>query len=145
MSEPRTESQMLARAPIELQLAGKRYEIPVRGINASRKWREKLIASAQEIASVLRSNTNGLDDSFFVGLGKMYLGFPEKMADLIFAYAGDELDRDQILEEGTDEELALAFTAIVNVAFPFERQVSTMTLILEMGEKLQSLSAKSTR
>jgi hypothetical protein len=139
----RTEEQILARAPIGLQFGGKKYEAPILTILKARKWRETLINDAKEIAGSLTSETNGRDESFFVGLGTVFLGFPEKMADLVFAYAPDS--RKKKLEQATEEELGVAFAAIMKVAFPFSRQLSLMTSIFQMGASLPSASEKSTK
>lgn len=142
MSQERTEEQILARAPIILQFGGQSYEVPVLTILKARQWREKLIAEAKEIAGALNGDTNGRDESFFIGLGTVFLGFPEKMADLVFAY-GPELPANDILESATEEELGIAFAQIMKVAFPFSRQLSLMNSIFQVGASL-SASGKST-
>lgn len=138
----RTEEQILARAPITLKLGGKDYDTPVLTILKARTWRANMIEQAKEIASSLGSNTNGRDDAFFVGLGTVFLGFPEKMADLVFEYAPG-LPKDEILENATEEELGIAFGDIMKVAFPFGRQLSLMKTVFQMGANL-SASGKST-
>jgi hypothetical protein len=142
MTEERTEEQILSREPILVFFGGKSYEVPILTILKGRKWREQVISSGQEIAGKLTGETNGRDATFFVGLATVLLGFPEKLADLVFAYAPG-LPKDEILENGTDEEIAIAFSSIMKVAFPFSRQISMMGSILQAGQSL-SASAKST-
>lgn len=142
MSQERTEEQILAREPIKIQLGGTEYEAQVLTILKARKWREQLINEAKAIAGTLTGETNGRDQAFFVGLGTAFLGFPEKMADLIFLYS-PELPKDEILETATEEELCVAFSAIMKVAFPFTRQLSMMSSIFQLGASL-SPSERST-
>lgn len=143
MSPERTEDQILARAPLELQLGGKKYEVQVLTILKARAWRTRLIEEAKAVAGALFGKTNGHDDAFFAGLGTAFIAFPEKMAELVFTYAAGILPEEEILANATEEELAVAFSQIMKVAFPFSRQLSLMSSVLQMGATL-SASPKST-
>jgi hypothetical protein len=140
--QERSEADILARAPIKVQFGGKEYDVQVLTILKARKWREQLADVAKDIAGKLSGDTNGIDGAFFSGLAAGFLQFPEKIADLIFSYAPD-LPRQEIEESATEEELALAFSQIMKVAFPFVRQLALVNTVLSTAQSL-SPSAKFT-
>lgn len=141
----RTDDEKLAIAPIKVQLGGKEYNIPVRRILAARKWREEFIEAVSSMGTSMLNNVTSVT-SFVGGFAFAFLRFPEKIADLVFSY-DPSLPRDVIEGEGPDaaseEELALAFGAIMKVAFPFLSELSMVNQVLRTAE-IQSPSARPT-
>lgn len=125
----RTDDQKLSMAPIKVQFGGKEYEIPVRKILNARQWREQFIQSISDIAVELKGGVTSVDN-FVGGFAFAFLRFPEKLADLVFAYAPD-LDRKLIEAEATEEELTLAFQNIMQVAFPFASALSMAMQVMK--------------
>lgn len=110
---------------INLTFGGKDYEVPQLSAIKSRAWRESLISSARLLAQSLFKETNGHDEEFFAGLGISYLAFPDKLAELIFAYA-PQLPREEILLRATDDELIVAFSSLMKAAFPYVKHLSLL-------------------
>lgn len=110
---------------IQLIFGAKAYDVPPLTVLKARAWREKLIASAREISQALFRETNGHDEQFFSGLGIAYLAFPDKIREMIFAYA-PELPREEILAKATDQEVIAAFAEVMRAAFPYLHQLSVM-------------------
>lgn len=113
----RTEADMISKAPVKVKLGDKEYAIPILTILPSREWRIKLNA---EMAGIVESFTPDSSDSnvFGRGLASALIGFPEKMAELVFAYAGAILPKDEIIAVATEEQIGTAFSAIMEVAYP---------------------------
>jgi hypothetical protein len=127
--KPRTDDEKLSLAPIKVQLGGKPYEIPVRKILSARAWREQFIKSVTTIGTELKGDVTSVEN-FIGGFAFAFLQFPEKLADLVFAYAPD-LPRDVIETDATEEELAIAFSAIMQVAFPFASELTMVSQVLK--------------
>ncbi len=119
MPKERTEEQMLSRAPLELQFGGKECKVPVLTVMKARAWREKL---AEEMRSI------GAAGISIAGLATAFLAFPEKVADLVVAYAPEVVPSD-VLDVATEEEMLLAFSQMVHVSFPYLRLLSLMKSI----------------
>lgn len=150
----RTEDEILAHAPIVVQFAGVSYDVQPLPINKARAWRMHM---AKEVADVL--NQLGIDITpttgflggllswlpwrrrrqmltsqlLQTGLSVALLQFPEKVVELVFSYATD-LPRDVILEKATEEEIVLAFSKIMPVAFPFFSQLGMMKSALQVAD-----------
>lgn len=127
----RTEEDMLSRVPLKLQFGGNVREVPIASRRDAALWREQLTAAAKKIGSV------GVSVD---GLGNAIAAFPEMQCGLIIAYSPSVLST-EILDTATDEEIGLAFSAIVSVSFPFLRQLS---LIKTIALASQLPPAKST-
>jgi hypothetical protein len=136
--QERTEEEILSRAPIKLTFGGRQYEVAVLPIRKAKLWREKLVESVKGIAELLNAKTNGHDDNFFAGLGAALVNYPEELAKLIFLY-GPDLPKEEIMEATTEDQLNLAFSKIMAVAFPYQRQLSEMKFLAEiLGQPLPS-------
>jgi len=123
MSEQRNENDKLTQSPITVTLGGKEYEIKPLVIKESREWRKKF-------ADVLRGlplfvNAVDTTEHFEQVINGMFLDVPDSVMDLIFAYAKD-LPRKEIEAVATDVEMAKAFEAIIEVAFPLARSMVGM-------------------
>lgn len=143
MSETRTDEQILTGAPIVVVFGGAEYKIPVLTIAKSIEWRQKLIKTSEEIMRPLMKPVKpplwrriaslilfwrpkkSPVDMIFAGLGTAFLAFPEKVLELVCDYCPD-LPRKKILDTATEEELFAAFSKIVAIANPLQRQISIM-------------------
>lgn len=114
----RTEDQMIAKSPIVVKLGEKEYTIPVLTILPSREWRVKLNESMASIVDTFQVSETANADMFSKGLTSALIQFPEKMADLVFAYAGVVLPKDEVLAAATEEQMGTAFSRIMEVAYP---------------------------
>jgi hypothetical protein len=126
--KPRTEDEILARTPLKVKLGEKEYDVPLLAVMAQREWRKKLFAELAPILASFNFQVNGA--SMVQGLTASLLNFPDKLAEMVFAYAPD-LPKDEILAQATEEQIAHAFSAIMAVAFPFLPQLGMMTQILK--------------
>lgn len=127
----RTEEQILSKAPIELTFGEKKYQVKPLPILKQREWRARLSSDLKDIVSAFErkdASSAALAD----GLTRALLDFPEKLAELVFSY-DPSLPREQILAEATEEQIALAFSAIMAVAFPFLAQLGQVTGLMRAG------------
>lgn len=115
---PRTEAEMISKAPVKVKLGAKDYDIPVLTILPSREWRIKLNEAMASILASFDFTEHADAENLGHGLTSALIRFPEKMADLIFAYAGDVLPKDEILATASEEQIGTAFSRIMEVAFP---------------------------
>jgi hypothetical protein len=123
----RTEDDILSRAPIVVKLGDKEYSIPLLAVMAQREWRKKLFAELAPLLEAFNFTVDG--KSMASGLTAALLNFPDKLCDLVFAYAPD-LPKEEILEKATEEQIASAFSAVMAVAFPFIPQLGMVTNLL---------------
>jgi hypothetical protein len=136
MLKSRSEEDILSRTPIRVRLGDKDYDIPLLGINAQRKWRQKLGVDLEAI--IKNFNQRDVSEKAMLnGLAGALVEFPEKLADLVFAY-GTELPKDEILEKATEEQIAAAFSAIMVVAFPFLAQLGLVTQLVRATSNPQA-------
>jgi len=128
--EKRSESDILSKAPVKLKLGEKEYKIPVLTILPAREWRLKLNASLSAIVDSFKMVETAESSAVASGLTAALIQFPEKVAELVFAYAGETLKPEEILASATEEQLAQAFSAIMQVAYPFLPQLSLVTNVM---------------
>ena len=128
--EKRTESEILAKTPIKVRLGDKDYKIPLLTVLPARDWRIKLDMSMAGMADSFKVVETASASSVANGLTYALIQFPEKIADLVFDYAGEVLPKDEILANATEEQLATAFSAIMQVAYPFLPQLAMVTQVM---------------
>ena len=116
MAEQRTEEEKLTRAPITVILGGDKYEIAPLVIRDSRGWRKKVIELLAPLPEMVKTTSRN-PKAFGDVLNRMLVTMPDQVLDLFFEYAKD-LDRKEIEDKATDEEMAEAFKEVVKVAFP---------------------------
>ena len=123
MSEKRSEDQVITQAPIMVSFGGKQYELKPLVIKESREWRRQFA----EVLKALPLFVNAIDTTkhFEQVINGMFLDVPDKVINLIFAYAKD-LPREEIEAVATDDEMAKAFEVIIEVAFPLARSMVGM-------------------
>jgi len=120
MSQKRSEDQILTQAPIMVSFGGKEYELKPLVIKESREWRRQFA----EVLKGLPLFVNAIDTTkhFEQVINGMFMDVPDKVIDLIFAYAKD-LPREEIEAVATDVEMSKAFESILEVAFPLSRSM----------------------
>ena len=135
--KPRTEDEILSRAPLKVRLGDRDYEVPLLAVMAQREWRKNLFAELAPIISTFESKLAA--GSMSQGLTAALLQFPEKIAELFFAYAKalSEEDQKKILAEATEEQLIAAFEAVKAVAFPFSPTLEQMRQLVKANTASQ--------
>jgi hypothetical protein len=117
---PRSESDILAMAPVKVKLGAKEYDIPAPPIPHSQAWRKKLIDVMGEIAlfEALTSAASG-EDSKTVSkmMTSVLLEFPDKLMQMVFE-AGPDLPKEEIMQSATEEQMAIAYSQLMAVMFP---------------------------
>ena len=127
MSQKRTEDQVVTQAPILVTFGGKQYEIKPLVIKESREWRKKFADVLGSLPLFVKPNST--PKQFSEVINGMFLNVPDDIINLIFEYAKD-LPRDEIEAVATDVEMAKAFEAILEVAFPLARSMVGATATL---------------
>jgi hypothetical protein len=123
----RTEEQILSKAPFEVTLGSEKYSITPLAITPQMAWRETMSAEFSAILSGYQDTPT--DKRISAGLIATLTKFPEKLCEMVFSYAPD-LPKDKIMLEATEEQLALAFSSIMSVAFPFLAQLEAVTKVV---------------
>lgn len=115
----RTEEDKLVHAGIKVTLGGKEYEIKPLVIRESRKWRAKAAPFRAEYIGIAATNS---DDpvAFQAAYSSLMLERIDQTLDLFFAYARD-LDRKEIEDIATEEEIYAAYEKVADYAFPLAR------------------------
>jgi len=119
--EKRLEEQVICQAPITVVLGGDKYDIKPLVIRDSREWKPKVVALMRELPKQL-GVTSDDPDAFGSALDSILITSPNKVIDLFFEYAKD-LNPEEIEGKATDDELAVAFSAIIAVAFPLAKSL----------------------
>ncbi len=129
----RSEKEKRERAPITVHFGEQAYQIQILRITPSREWRAKLV---EQLGAILEGFEITTTDSKVLsrGLISALVHFPEKLLDLVFAYAPD-LEVEKILKEGSEEQVAIAFGSIFEVAYPFVTQLGLVTQILQSEKR----------
>jgi hypothetical protein len=123
----RTEEQILTRAPFEVTLGSEKYSIKPLAITPQMEWRSRM---SEEFAAILSGyQETPTQDRISSGLIATLTKFPEKLAEMTFSYS-PELPKDKIMAEATEEQLALAFSDILSVAFPFLAQLDLVSKVV---------------
>lgn len=115
----RSEEDKLCQSGIKVILGGGEYSISPLVIRESREWRSKVIKLIAPLPGYAKVTTDK-DEDFEKVLTLMLVDMPDQVTDLFFEYAKD-LDRKEIEDKATDEELTKAFNEVVKVAFPLAR------------------------
>ena len=137
--QPRTESDDHVMAPLQLRLGQKDYLVPLLPNAEAREWRLKLDASLGDIVSSFQPEAKG--KLFETGLTGALIQFPDKLAELVFAYANGWVEPDslslakkrlekpvlpepEILSSASPKQIAMAFRAMMEEAYPFLPQLA---------------------
>lgn len=125
----RTEQDILAQAPIKVQLGGKEYDIKPLPIRKNAEWRKAMVDVLNDSGKAMNVQVTDLG-GFMQGLMAAHFSFPEKVIDLVRLYA-PALPWEVILSDEstvTDEEIVIAYSRIMVVAYPFSNLLGMMTL-----------------
>ena len=120
----RSEEQKVAQLPIIVSFGGKEYQVKPLVIKESREWRRKIADMLGQLPLYIKT-TSDAPEEFQKALTGMMVDMPDKVIDLVFEY-GKDLPRDEIEAVATDVEMAKAFEAIIEVAFPLARSMVGM-------------------
>lgn len=114
---PRTEEDKITQAPLKLQLGDVEYQVKPLRILKQREWRQKLQKELGPVVQSMQISKIG-GRTFVAGLSTALENFPEKVCDLVFAYAPNlEEKKDTIMNEATEEQMAAAFSKIWDLVF----------------------------
>jgi len=116
---------MLSMAPIKLRLGKKDYEVPVLNNRKAAEWREKLFESLGPLVAAfdftgidLNASREQVSTLMSAKLSQELIAYPKKLAELLFEFA-PILPKEEILDEASDEQICLAFSAVAEVGYPF--------------------------
>src|SRR5438445_301616 len=107
--EQRSESEVVLKI-LRLTFGGKEYEVPVLRRKQSAEWRKLFFERTQEVAESMPMNFTGESSQLSKAIARSLTGgilrFPEKIPDLVFAYAVSltEEQKTEILEKAYDQE-----------------------------------------
>lgn len=118
----RSEEDKVTQAPLVVALGGKEYEVRLLTILEARAWRKQMAKMLGALPAYAKATTDDAP-AFEAAVSAMLSTMPDQVADLFFAYAKD-LPRDEIEKAATEVELALAFDAVMAVAFPLLRSLT---------------------
>jgi hypothetical protein len=175
--EKRSESDILAKAPIKVKLGDKEYKIPLLTVLPAREWRIMLNTELSGLTGSFKVAEAADSNAVASGMTFALIQFPEKVADLVFLYRtygflwqsvvkedipdsqwyvrflellaqvplpeAPDFPRDSILAATTEEQLAIAFSSVMQVAYPFLPQLSLATQVMGSSAS-QPQSAKFT-
>jgi len=120
----RSESDMLDMKPIKVKLGKSEYQIAVLNNRKAAAWREKLYQDLGPLVSSfdfkgidLNANPETVSQLMSRKLSQELIAFPEKLAALLLAFAPD-LPK-EALEDASDEQIGIAFSACAEVGYPF--------------------------
>lgn len=130
----RTEDQIVSMEPIAVKFGATEYKLPILGINAQRAWREKLSAVLVPILEKFKPAASPNSAAF--GLAGALLDFPQEIAKMVFEYDSTKvLDSEKILNEASEEQMATAFSAVMQVAFPYTGQLAMLTHLVRESQR----------
>lgn len=126
-AKERTESDILEHKPIELMLGKKAFGAPPLTIRKGNAWRQRVADVLNELAMGALSGTV-TSKSFMDGVMVAFFEFPEKVLELLIAYAPTELEphREWLYDNATDEEVVVGFSRVMAVAYPFFSLLGSM-------------------
>ena len=139
----RTEDQQVRQAPLCLTFGeNKEYKAKLRRINSAAEWREQAITRLESVVGTFDNASESLGAALSQGLGAALLQFPEVVSELVFSY-DPELPKEEILGIASDEQMALAFSTIMEAAYPYLAPLA-MSMQVVKAVRSQQASANST-
>lgn len=135
----RSEEEALAGI-LRVAVGGRERELPVLTIVAARAWKAELV-------SVLAGQIGEMRFDSIEDTGAIASAVGDRMLDLVVAYdTGSELGGKEYLEaKATDAEIYAAFRAILEVSFPFVRDLPSAVAVLQaLAASAPSLEPRST-
>jgi hypothetical protein len=125
-AKERTEDDILGHTPIKLILGKKEFPAHPLTLRKGAEWRGA-------VAEVLNSLATGAmvgpitPEKFNQGIMVTFFDFPDKVLNLLILYAPSlEEHREWLLDTATDEELVIAFSRLMVVAYPYFSLLGSM-------------------
>jgi len=112
----RTESDIINQSPLMVKLGGKEYGINPLVIKDARLWRSRCVDVLTSLPDYVHASSDEPDE-FNTALRGLLCSMQDIAIDLFFEYAKD-LPREEIEASATEEEVADAFSRVIEVAFP---------------------------
>jgi len=112
----RTEEQIFSKTPMQVTFGSVMYELKPLPIIKAREWRSLLLTTMKAVVGDMSAEQT--PTTFGPALSASLVAFPEKVAELVYAWA-PYLPSDKINDEATDEQLAEAYKCIMVMAYPF--------------------------
>ncbi len=119
--DKRSEEQKVTMESIAVVFGGDTYHIKPLVYKDSKVWKPKVVALWVQLPELVGVNSDD-SNAFGDALNTMLVKSPEAVVDLLFEYAKD-LDREEIEGKATELELAVAFQAVIAVAFPLAKSL----------------------
>lgn len=134
----RTEQDILTRAPIEVTLGGKTYEVTPLTIAESAAWRRRLGRGVADVLGgmqVQRPDGSVIRDEEALGrlLPELFATAPDLLIDLMWAYA-PILPRKEIEKAATEIELLEAASEVFKLGLPLAKPIiATAVAMMNMS------------
>ena len=114
----RTEEEILTQTGgIKVLLGGKAYTLPPPVIRKAKLFRQHLQELSIESNSLGQKVLDNPEEAEKEVMGFL-MSMPERILDLFFEYAGDNLNREEIESTATEFEIAKAFVEVLKTASP---------------------------
>lgn len=118
----RTEEQILTQAPVKVKLGDKEYDLKPLRLKKQWAWRTLFMDTVNQIFPDKEGDAAAVKE----GVGVLLKQYPEKVMDLICAFAPD-LPRATVEEDATEEQVLLCFQEIYALAIlPIVAQAAAM-------------------
>lgn len=124
----RTELDMITKSPTKVTLGEVEYDLKPLPIIKAREWRTQLNKEMGEITGSLTAEQS--QANLGPALTSALIRFPDKMAELVFAWSPD-LPKEKILAEATEEQLGIAFSTVMAFAYPFLVSLQTVLQVVK--------------
>lgn len=119
---------------INVNLAGREYEIQKKQIRAHREYRDKLDEPFAEVAAALKGAaaidlSNGVDTAMLLSvISGTLIHSVDILLDLLFEYSPElTADREHIEENAYDEEALAVFSEVLKLVYPFGQLLGLVT------------------
>jgi hypothetical protein len=138
---PRSEAQIITRAPEPIILAGQVFKVRPAVASKSKLWKEAVGAAFNESWAEIQ---NLKDLNALIGLA--YKIGTETLAELVVSYDQDNVlpPASWVIDNASDIEIYEAFKAEMGLAFPFLRDAAKMgtgTIMAALGSLSSQLQA----
>jgi hypothetical protein len=130
----RSEEDQMFMLPSKVRLGEMDYEIRPLPMRKSAEWRAKFTEEVHALGEHMKGDAASMD-KFVGGLKFAFLKFPAKISEMVFSYAPD-LPREVIENEASDEQMASAFSVVLQISFPY---AAHLTLAQTVRQAAQSL------
>lgn len=131
----RTEDDILDQAAIGLVLGKHEYPVKPLTIRKGKEWRGKVAELLNTLSAGPLGQQAATPQGFMSGLMVAFFSFPDRVLDLLYDYSPElRAHRAAIEDSATDEEVVVAFSRVMAVAYPFMPLLGTMTAAAAMSQ-----------